>query len=451
MKALIMSCALLGMCALLPRSLAAQEGSLQPGEPEATAPTRLSLREAVRLAVQSNPEVRAAVHAAEARRGAWKQAGIYPFNPELDIDAPGSVESRQLGEYEISLTQRIEYAGQTGLRSAAGEQEWLAAAARSGDAARMAIQRTTEAYYSALAAQRRLGVAREVVDLSQRLLEATRTQLDEGEISVLEANIAEIEQGRARARQAEVESEVETALTRLRAELGMAQDREIQLVSTVPEAPESLDPEALVELAIARRSDLGALRAERTAAEQRRRLAVREALPELTVGIIADREAHAVLDRTAGALSLRENLPTEPEFGVAASLSLPLWNRQQGHRAETRAEVRASEARLAAQEAAVRAEVRSAVARYRSATEQVALFEQEVLQPARQNQSLLQTAYGAGKIDLPTVVVLRNQLFDAELEYWDAWLAQRHALAALEAATASSRALDDLTTEGDDR
>jgi outer membrane protein TolC len=60
-----------------------------------------------------------------------------------------------------------------------------------------------------------------------------------------------------------------------------------------------------------------------------------------------------------------------------------------------------------------------------------------VLQPARENQQLLEKAFRAGKVGLPTLVLLRNQLLDAELGYVDAILAQRRALVALQAATAS--------------
>jgi outer membrane protein TolC len=59
------------------------------------------------------------------------------------------------------------------------------------------------------------------------------------------------------------------------------------------------------------------------------------------------------------------------------------------------------------------------------------------LQPARANQDLLETAYRAGKVNLSTLLLLRNQLLDAELGYWDAWLARRTALIALQAATAT--------------
>lgn len=63
------------------------------------------------------------------------------------------------------------------------------------------------------------------------------------------------------------------------------------------------------------------------------------------------------------------------------------------------------------------------------------MFAVSVLRPARENTQLLETAFRAGKLALPTLLLLRNQLLDAELGYWDAWLAQHVAFIQLAAAT----------------
>ncbi len=49
---------------------------------------------------------------------------------------------------------------------------------------------------------------------------------------------------------------------------------------------------------------------------------------------------------------------------------------------------------------------------------------------------LLDEAFRSGKVDLPTLLLIRNQLLDAELAYWDSWLQFRAELIRLDAATA---------------
>ena len=83
----------------------------------------------------------------------------------------------------------------------------------------------------------------------------------------------------------------------------------------------------------------------------------------------------------------------------------------------------------------VRAEVASELAAYQAAAEQVEILETTVLIPARQNRQLLETAYREGKVGLSVLLLIRNQVIDAELEYWEAWLAEREALANLREAT----------------
>ena len=112
-----------------------------------------------------------------------------------------------------------------------------------------------------------------------------------------------------------------------------------------------------------------------------------------------------------------------------------MLNRNRGTIAARAAEARQSELRRSAVEALVRSEVASAIAVLRGATEELRRYEESVLLPARSNAALLGEAYRAGKIPLTTLLLLRNQLLDAEFGYWAAWLTRREALVRLEAAT----------------
>ncbi|MHB1170182.1 MAG: TolC family protein, partial [Longimicrobiales bacterium] len=116
-------------------------------------------------------------------------------------------------------------------------------------------------------------------------------------------------------------------------------------------------------------------------------------------------------------------------------LPLPLWNRNQGLVAEREAEATRARLELSAVELEVRTDVISAYRSYVTAAEEARIYETSVLEPARENQELLDTAFRAGKLALPSLLLLRNQLLDAELGYWDAWLALRSALVELQAAT----------------
>ena len=170
------------------------------------------------------------------------------------------------------------------------------------------------------------------------------------------------------------------------------------------------------------RPDLRAARAREEEATSRRRLAAREALPNLELGAVADRGGPDA-DRT---------------LGIRVALPIPLWNRNQGQREEARGLEAARRAEREDLELRVRGQVLSTLEAYRTATEELEIFSTTVLEPALQNQELLRTAYQAGRLDLPTTLLLQAQLLDAELSYWEAWLRQREALAELDAAVGGS-------------
>lgn len=434
-RIILVSGVLAALCTL-PRTGVAQDPDFPPrAELPAGDTLTLTLADAQRLALEQNPAFLADRQETEIARGGLRQARVYNFNPELAFEAPGASTGVGMGEYEASLTQEIAWAGQRGLRIRAARFGLNRAESAVRNAARQTLAAVSDAYYTALAAQRRLAVTQELAGLNQRLLEATRIQLREGEISVLEANLAKIEVGRARARVLAAEREATSARLELQRLTGIGPDQGVRMDATVPDVPplSTLDADSLVALALARRPDLAA----RTRGVEQSRaltsLARREAIPNLRIGVLVEREAIAASPGIGG--------PADPiafgspRIGVAVSLPVPLWNRNQGLVAERQALTEQATLAREATELEIRTQVTDALRAYRTATEEARIFAEAVLEPAHQNQMLLETAYRAGKIDLATLLLLRNQLLDAEFGYWDAWLAERRALVSLRAAT----------------
>lgn len=384
---------------------------------------RLTLAAAQRLSLERSPTFLADREEREIARGDLRQARVLPFNPQLELETPGAATDGGFGRYEAALSQEIEWAGQRGLRIDAAESGVRRAAFSVRDAARRTVAETSEAYYAALAAGRRLEVAEDILSSNDRLLAAVRIQLREGEISTLEANLAEIEIARARGRVLAAWRDARSAELALKRTIGLAPYTPIRLTREVPETPDArtLRPDSLLQIALQRRPDLAASEAAVAELDASARLVRREAVPNLEISALAERE------ETFG----------ESRFGVGVGFPLPLWNRNQGTADRVSAEARQSSWSRNAVELEVRTEVADAYQSYVAASEEAQIFERHVLQPVRQNQQLLETAYREGKIDLPALLLVRNQLLDAELSYWDAWLAHRRSLVALQAATAT--------------
>lgn len=449
-RVLALASALSGM---LPTVSRGQESSVTGRQSGDTV--RLTAAEVVRLSLTQEPAFLAWRIETSIARGGLRQARVFRFNPDVTIAAPGAGLSGVRNPLEATLMGEFEIAGQRGLRTSAARIGVTQATERVQNAAREGVAAATVAFYRALSADRRLAVTRDGLELATRLQQAVRVQVREGEISSLEGTLAEIEFGRARARVLEAERLANASLLELQRITGLGPNATVRLedptapasppfsflnpdsvdasvlpvdadsmarlasaTDTVP-SPPTLDVDSLVRLALEQRPDLAAATALIRQAEAHVSLARREALPNLRVGALAER------------------VPSERGYriGPAVGISLPLWNRNQGLVEERRALVRQARLQRDAMELRVRTDVETAVRSYRAAWQEAATFELTVRQPARVNSARLETAFRAGKIALPTLLLLRNQLLDAELGYWDAWLARQDALTRLEAAT----------------
>ncbi len=383
----------------------------------------ISLAEAQSLALTRNPSFLADLQASAIARGRGRQAAVYGPNPEVTVEAPGLASEGSLGEYRAMATVAVDWTGQWFIRRRAGGLDVARADAEVRNAARGAVADASLAFYQTFAAERRLEVAAELRILNEQLLGITRIQLDEGEISQLDANLVQVEAGRARARVLAAERDLASARLQLQRITGTPPELVVRPAPELPNlpAPDASSLEERIGRALARRPDLEARVRAVEHADALESLARRETLPTPQVGALVER------DRGTGSA----------RAGFVVGVSVPLWNWNRGAIAERRAESVQADLRREATALAVRAEVAEADAAYRAAYDEVSIYQTDVLEPAHANQGLLDTAFVAGKLGLPTLILLRNQFLDAELAYWDSWLAARAALVALESATAT--------------
>lgn len=392
----------------------------------------LSLFDVRRLTLEQSPSLRAARQENALAAGGLQQARLLAFNPDFSVVAPGPGIGGVRNTAEFALMQELQVAGQRGLRVGAARLGVERAAATVANATRLILADASIGFVRALSAQRRLQVTNEVLQLTERLLAAVRVQLSEGEISLLEANLAEIEFGRARARVLAAQRDANTAALELARLIGIGPSAPLRLIgaptlaeiradtSSVllpPTASVGLD--SLLALGLSRRPDVAAMDAAVRESDALITVSRREALPNLRIGVLAERNQGE--NRT--------------RLGPAVGLSLPFFNRSQGLVTQRRALAQQARSAREATHLHVRTEIETAFGALVTATSEAAVFEASVRGPARANNALLDAAFQAGKIALPTLLLLRNQLLDAELGYWNAWLAREEAQILLDAAT----------------
>ena len=390
--------------------------------------------------MRANPELAAARLDIDIARGQFRQAGLIRSNPSADLLGNGTSGTRP----ELGLSQEIEIGGQRGRRVAVARAGVARAQFSTSNASRIVLADVERTFYRVIANSRRTALADEVLALAQRLSEVAIKQLREGEISKLDYNLSMIELGRTRAQALAAHREEHATSLEFRRLIGEPSDVAVIPVSdslhrhalmdssrgtielrwstltagrgiTLSEPDTVLTLAGLLARAMAVRPDL----AERDAA-----VAESQALISLT-------QREAIPNLLARVLVQQNNEGTGQSIRPGIGLSIPVFNRQQGEIDARRAA--ATHARLdrTAAGSRVRLEVERAYRAYVSAALAVEVLESTVLGPARDNRRLLEAAYREGKVGLPVLLLIRNQVISAEQDYWTAWLAEREALAEL--------------------
>lgn len=373
---------------------------------------RLTRDEARALATRGNPDLRAVRVDVDIARGELRQAGVLvQSNPEVDL------LTRGLGP-EVGIVQTIEVAGQRGVRRRAARAAVDRSLASTADVTRTMLGDVDRAFYRTVAAGRRNALAAEILELNRRLSEVARQQLAAGAISTFDYTLAAVELGRSRARVLSAQREYIEAMSELHRLLGL--EPQASIVAVMDSVPRPLlDADSLLDLALARRPDLTERMAALRMANAAATLARREALPDLLLRVSSERV---------------EGTDTR-ELRPGLGLAVPLFNWNRGTVQARQAAVHQAELAREGLRTRVRNEVARAVVSYRAAAAAAELLHATVLEPARENRARLEAAYREGKVGMPVLLLIRSQVTDAELEYWDAWLAEHLALADLAEAT----------------
>jgi outer membrane protein, heavy metal efflux system len=386
----------------------------------------------VRRALASNAELAAARLDVERARARLRQAGLRP-NPALDFEQTNGIFNSP-GERNTSVgfSLPLELGGQRKGRINLAQAEFAAAEAEVADRERRLVAEVRAAYAEALAALRELGITGQLNNLDVQTARVVEARVSEGDAAPLELNLLRVEVDRLRARRALVEGRLQAALLRVKSLTGIPVGeplrlREVLDVALLPAPPASL--EAAVEIALRTRPDLRLAALNEEVAQIGLRLARAQARPEVTAFTRYAQNQSTFDETPIGVLTDRDKLFT---YGV--TITLPVFNRNQGAKAEAQTTIAQAKQRRQFIEAVVRAEVASAYARYQAAGRSITIFEQGVIARSNENIQAIRGAYQIGAFRVTDLLNEQRRLADAQREYTEALAERYRALADLQAA-----------------
>jgi cobalt-zinc-cadmium efflux system outer membrane protein len=413
-----------------PVSLAAQRSTIITDLAQGISATDL-----VRRALSSNSELAAARLEINRARARLRQAGLRP-NPTLDFEQQrGVLNSPGERVTTVGVSVPLELGGKRGRRLDLAQAELEVAEAEVAERERRLAAEVRAAYVEALAAQRELDITEGLNQLDAQTVRVVEARVTEGDASPLEANLLHVEFDRLRSRRALIEGKLQAALLRLKTLAGIPLSESLkvreELAQPLLREPPTA-PEAAIEIALRSRPDLRMARLMEEAAQAGFKLAKAQAVPDIIVSARYGTSQNSFDDTPIGFLTDRDKL-----FSVGVSIPLPLFNRNQGAKAEAATTIAQASARREFVAAVVRAEVGSALARYQAAQASLATFEQGVIVRSNDNIRAIRAAYDVGAFRVTDLIAEQRRLLDSQREYTEALAERYRALADLQSAMGS--------------
>ncbi len=427
-----------------PGSVASSRGPTPPAPaltPSAGSSVRLyfdpaqgaSSADLVRRALTSNGELAAARMEIERARARLRQASLRP-NPTLDFEQTTGRLTGSAGESETSvgLSVPLEAGGQRRRRIDRARVELEATEAEVADRERRLAAEVLGLYAEALSSLRELEITEGLTDLDTKTVAVVQARVNEGESAPIELNLLRVEVERLRSRRALTEGRLQATLLRLKVLAGVPPAEPLRLREELANSAlrRLAGPvEAAVEAALRTRPDVRLARLTEEVAEAGLRLARAQGSPEVSAFTRYTVSRGSFDDTPVGVLRDNDRLLT---FGV--SVGLPVFNKNQGAKAEAAVAISQARARREYLEAVVRSEVASAYARYEAASKALLAYEQGVIQRSQDNVRVMRAAYELGHFSVTELLAEQRRLLDSQRDYTEALAEQYRALADLQAA-----------------
>jgi len=381
-----------------------------------------SAEELARYALQHNGELQAARQMIAEATGRWQQAAL-KANPMLETSGTQAVTSPDNNQM-IGVEYPLELGGRRTARALVGAREVELRTAEVVEFERKLTAEVRQKYAEALAAARNLTFADETLRLTRDSLRLTQARVELGKSAPLESSTLQVETQRAEVWRLNFESQAEVGLLALKQIIGMPPEESLVLrgewLPMVDDAP--LPPQAeLLRTALAARPDLTVLRAAEALASAQIEQARREGRIDASLFANYQRMSFGYDLRgfnAAGRLAPIAGVFHYVTFG--ARFTLPTRNKNEGLIAAAVAAAEAARLRREFAELVTRNELMAARVRLEKARAALAVYRDQVREPAQRNLDLARRTYAAGYRTALDYLAEQRRYVEIETGYTDA-------------------------------
>lgn len=367
----------------------------------------LSLHDFEEMALHSNPTLKQANSLIQRAAGQAKQAGLYP-NPSVGYQGEqirgGAYRGGEQGAF---VQQTIVLGGKLGLRRhvfEAQRSEEELGAVEQRDRVNSAV---AQGFYQALAAQETVQIREKLMKLSLDAVETAHQLANVGQADAPDVLQAEVEAEQAKVDYTTAQRAFIQQFRSLAALAGNVSLPMTKLEGNLEEAP-PIDPHHIIDVIL--RDSPAVKRAKQAVqvAEAQLKSARREPIPDLTLRAGLQQNYEPI--NGAG-------LPTGLQGFADASVTLPIFNRNQGNVQAARAELERAQSEVSRVELELRQTAEPLLQTYLADQEQAARYKNEMIPRAFHAYQLYLNKYRAMAAAYPEVIVSQRTFFQLEASY----------------------------------
>jgi cobalt-zinc-cadmium efflux system outer membrane protein len=387
--------------------------------PAAQVRPALTLADIERMALENNPTLPQALSEIEAARGRATQAGLLP-NPTIGYtgsEVSGGPIIRG-GEHGVFVEQTIPLGGKLGLSRQIFNREATQAEALRDVQRQRILTDVRVLYYEALAAERRIDVRQRLAALGAEAVTVTRQLFNTGAADRPDVLTSEIEAHQLHVALETAQNDRYRVWHRLAALVGDASLAPRPLDGSIDTPVPELQRDAIVQDILAQSPELKASRAAIERAQTALSRARREPVPDLVLR--GSGQYNRELLETNGR-------PVGWEAGVDVGFTIPLFNRNQGAVAESRAALGHAEKEVTRIELMLQARAADVFDAYLTNLRNAETYKNEIVPRAEESYRLYLARYREMAAAYPQVLVAQRTLFQVTDEYIQAaqtaWMA----------------------------
>ena len=372
----------------------------------------IPLSEIVKRSFETNGDIRIARLEVEKAKARLTQASLRP-NPLFEVEQTSGRLAGSPGdsEFNAGISVPLEVYGQRGRRIDLANADITLKEAEVTARQRILAGQIFVTYADALAALREVQILEELLELDMQTVRFVQIRVNEGENAPLELNLLQTEVERLRARRELGEGKIQAAISKLKFYAGVPYEESLKLredisSATVPLLPATL--ETSIAVGLKSRPEIRLAELDEQLANAGLRLIRSQSKPSITP-FTRYTQGSSTIDLPVGPFPQQNNRSLT--FGV--SVGLPIFNKNQGAKAEAAIAIRQAQERRAFAEKVVRNEIIVAFQRIEAARRALSILETVVLPRSRENIETIRKVYEIGDLKITDLIAEQRKLLEA--------------------------------------